>query len=152
MNEQSEQLQTLPCPWGAETARIQRLMDEQDAMMMNNDDGSAMIIEPVSSVDTSWIRIEDIPIEFRHPNKAETKRGKISVRYCPNQFCVTIESIVDYIKSWVTVGAYFEEAVDKILEVLWEALSPMYLSVEGAFAGYGASKILVERNRDGSMG
>jgi len=56
--------------------------------------------------------------------------GIVRVKYVPDKVCIELRSFKYYLISYRNVGIYYEHAVNKILEDLVNACSPLEMSVE----------------------
>lgn len=137
----------IPCRWASENDAI--LRDEQaNSEMLAKEDKDTLVVLPTGVTDPSFIRLERLEIRFQHPElPGQGKFGRLFIRYTPMHYCLTVESLQAYLKSWAKHGAYYEDCVDTILNHLWEALTPMFLEVEGEFDSHDNCIVRVERNR-----
>jgi len=70
--------------------------------------------------------------------------GTITIHYEPDQLCLELKSLKDYINAYRDVGIFYENAVNRILNDLVRACRPKWLTVKGDFNVRGGMKSVVE--------
>jgi len=70
--------------------------------------------------------------------------GTISIRYMPDQWCVELKSLKDYILAYRSLGIFYENAVNRILGDFVKASKPVQAVVRGEFNVRGGMKSVVE--------
>src|SRR5512135_2951766 len=70
--------------------------------------------------------------------------GTIFVTYVPDQLCLELKSLKEYINSFRNLGIFYENAVNRILRDLVSACRPIYMKVRGEFTPRGGSLSKVE--------
>ncbi|WP_447970809.1 preQ(1) synthase [Nitrospira sp. M1] len=63
--------------------------------------------------------------------------GKIRLTYVPNQSCLELKSLKEYIHAYRDLGIFYENAVNRILADLVKACHPTSASVTGEFTARG---------------
>lgn len=71
--------------------------------------------------------------------------GTIEMEYIPDEFCVELKSLKEYILFFRNVGIFHENVVNKILEDFVKAIKPIYVKVHGDFNTRGGIKTTVTR-------
>lgn len=71
--------------------------------------------------------------------------GTIEVSYSPDQSCIELKSLKEYILNFRNIGIFHENVVNKLLEDLTSACNPFYLRVRGDFNPRGGIKTVVTR-------
>lgn len=71
--------------------------------------------------------------------------GTIEVSYSPDESCIELKSLKEYILHFRNVGIFHENVVNRILEDLQKACNPFYLKVRGDFNPRGGIKTQVTR-------
>lgn len=69
--------------------------------------------------------------------------GTIHVEYVPAARCIELKSLKLYLWSFRNDGIFYERAVNRILDDLVQALSPMRISVTGDFNVRGGIKSVI---------
>lgn len=70
--------------------------------------------------------------------------GTIAIEYEPDQLCLELKSLKNYINSYRTLGIFYENAVNRILKDLVEACKPKWAMVRGEFNIRGGMKSVIE--------
>ena len=70
--------------------------------------------------------------------------GTISVSYVPEQWCLELKSLKEYVNAYRTVGIFYENAVNRILKDLVAACSPASMTVRGEFTPRGGIRSTIE--------
>lgn len=71
--------------------------------------------------------------------------GIIDIVYIPNQDCIELKSLKEYILFFRDVGIFHENVVNKILEDIVKAVKPFHIKVKGDFNIRGGIKTVVTR-------
>ena len=71
--------------------------------------------------------------------------GTIHITYTPDQNCIELKSLKEYILFFRNVGIFHENVVNKITEDIIKSVDPLYLKVFGDFNIRGGVKTTVER-------
>ncbi|MEM7180704.1 MAG: preQ(1) synthase [Spirochaetota bacterium] len=71
--------------------------------------------------------------------------GTIEISYMPNQVCVELKSLKEYVLFFRTIGIFHENVVNRFLDDLVKAIQPKYLRVHGDFSVRGGIKTNVTR-------
>lgn len=59
--------------------------------------------------------------------------GTITIRYLPRRRCVELKSLKYYLLGYRSIGIFYENAVNRILDDLAAACRPAWMIVEGTF-------------------
>ena len=70
--------------------------------------------------------------------------GVIRVNYVPNQWCLELKSLKEYITAYRNLGIFYENAVNRILKDLVDACSPVSMKVRGEFTPRGGIQSCIE--------
>ena len=70
--------------------------------------------------------------------------GTISVNYVPDQWCLELKSLKEYINAYRNLGIFYENAVNRILRDLVEACKPIAMRVRGEFTPRGGIQSRIE--------
>ena len=70
--------------------------------------------------------------------------GTISVNYVPDQWCLELKSLKEYITAYRNVGIFYENAVNRILRDLVAACKPISMRVRGEFTPRGGIQSHIE--------
>jgi len=70
--------------------------------------------------------------------------GTIYVNYVPDQWCIELKSLKEYINAFRNLGIFYENAVNRILRDLVEACRPVSMKVRGEFTPRGGIQSHVE--------
>jgi 7-cyano-7-deazaguanine reductase len=70
--------------------------------------------------------------------------GTIYVNYVPDQWCLELKSLKEYINAYRNLGIFYENAVNRILQDLVAACKPMAMKVRGEFTPRGGIQSRVE--------
>lgn len=71
--------------------------------------------------------------------------GTIYITYKPDQVCLELKSLKEYMLFYRDLGIFHENVVNKITEDLIRAANPIYLKVVGDYNLRGGIKTVVER-------
>jgi 7-cyano-7-deazaguanine reductase len=63
--------------------------------------------------------------------------GTITIRYKPRKSCVELKSLKMYLLAYRSLGIFYENAVNKILHDIVEAVQPEWCVVKGEFTPRG---------------
>ena len=70
--------------------------------------------------------------------------GTISIHYLPDKRCLELKSLKYYILAYRSLGIFYENAVNRILEDVIRACRPKWAVVRGAFTARGGMHTTVE--------
>ena len=70
--------------------------------------------------------------------------GSIRVNYVPDQWCLELKSLKEYITAFRNVGIFYENVVNRILRDLVAACDPVSMRVRGEFTPRGGIHSNVE--------
>ena len=70
--------------------------------------------------------------------------GTIAIEYEPDQLCLELKSLKNYINAYRTLGIFYENAVNRILKDLVQACKPKWALVRGEFNVRGGMKSVIE--------
>jgi 7-cyano-7-deazaguanine reductase len=70
--------------------------------------------------------------------------GVITIRYVPKSSCLELRSLKNYILAYRTLGIFYENAVNRILEDIVAACRPVRATVTGEFNPRGGITSIVE--------
>ena len=70
--------------------------------------------------------------------------GTICVNYVPDQWCLELKSLKEYMNSYRNLGIFYENAVNRILRDLVAACKPVSMRVRGDFTPRGGIQSRVE--------
>jgi len=70
--------------------------------------------------------------------------GTLTVVYVPEERCVELKSLKEYVNAYRSVGIFNENVVNRVLEDLVAALHPRRMSVRGVFTPRGGLQTTVE--------
>jgi 7-cyano-7-deazaguanine reductase len=70
--------------------------------------------------------------------------GTIYVNYAPDQWCLELKSLKEYIHAYRNLGIFYENAVNRILRDLVDACKPVSMSVRGEFTPRGGIQSRIE--------
>jgi 7-cyano-7-deazaguanine reductase len=70
--------------------------------------------------------------------------GTIYINYFPDQWCLELKSLKEYITAYRNIGIFYENAVNRILRDLVNACRPMSMKVRGEFTPRGGIQSKVE--------
>jgi len=69
--------------------------------------------------------------------------GTLSLRYMPDKKCVELKSFKYYLLGYRNMGIFYENAVNRILDDVVEALEPQWAELEGRFTARGGMRSTV---------
>jgi 7-cyano-7-deazaguanine reductase len=70
--------------------------------------------------------------------------GTIYINYTPDQRCLELKSLKEYITAYRNVGIFYENAVNRILRDLVSACKPVRMKVRGEFTPRGGIQSRIE--------
>ncbi len=70
--------------------------------------------------------------------------GTIYVTYVPDQWCLELKSLKEYITAYRNLGIFYENAVNRILRDLVAACKPVSMKVRGEFTPRGGIQSRIE--------
>ncbi len=70
--------------------------------------------------------------------------GMITIRYIPDQWCIELKSLKNYILAYRNLGIFYENAVNRILRDFVKASKPIRVVVSGEFNVRGGMKSMIE--------
>lgn len=70
--------------------------------------------------------------------------GTLYVNYVPDQWCLELKSLKEYIAAYRNLGIFYENAVNRILRDLVAACKPISMRVRGEFTPRGGIQSKVE--------
>jgi 7-cyano-7-deazaguanine reductase len=70
--------------------------------------------------------------------------GTITIHYIPNKLCLELKSLKYYILAYRSLGIFYENAVNRILEDAARACRPKRMVVRGEFTMRGGMRTTVE--------
>ena len=70
--------------------------------------------------------------------------GTLYVSYIPDQWCLELKSLKEYITAFRSLGIFYENAVNRILRDLVSACKPVSMRVRGEFTPRGGIQSRVE--------
>jgi 7-cyano-7-deazaguanine reductase len=70
--------------------------------------------------------------------------GTIYINYVPDQLCLELKSLKEYINAYRNLGIFYENAVNRILRDLVESCKPMAMRIRGEFTPRGGIQSRVE--------
>ena len=90
------------------------------------------------------IRIEIPEFTSVCPKTGLPDFGAITLRYIPARKCLELKSLKEYILAYRSLGIFYENAVNRILEDVVKACRPVRAQVTGEFAPRGGIMSVVE--------
>jgi len=70
--------------------------------------------------------------------------GTITVTYTPDEWCLELKSLKEYVTAYRNIGIFYENAVNRILRDLVSACKPVWMKVRGEFTPRGGIQSKVE--------
>ena len=92
------------------------------------------------------IRIIDPEYNAICPRTGMPDFGTIEISYVPDQWCLELKSLKEYITAYRNVGIFYENAVNRILRDLVSACRPVRMTVRGEFTPRGGLRSIIEAN------
>ncbi len=76
--------------------------------------------------------------------------GTITIRYQPDELCVELKSLKNYMLAYRNLGIFYENVINRILNDFVAACRPVWAEVQGEFTPRGGirSRALVRYPRD----
>lgn len=69
--------------------------------------------------------------------------GQLTIRYVPDEFCIELKSLKEYVLAFRDLGIFYENVVNRVLRDLVAALEPREMEVEGNFTPRGGISTIV---------
>ncbi|MEJ2110386.1 MAG: preQ(1) synthase [Acidobacteriota bacterium] len=63
--------------------------------------------------------------------------GTIFITYVPDQLCLELKSVKEYMNAYRNLGIFYENAVNKILRDMVDACNPVSMRIRGEFTPRG---------------
>jgi 7-cyano-7-deazaguanine reductase len=70
--------------------------------------------------------------------------GTLYINYVPDRWCLELKSLKEYINAYRSMGIFYENAVNRILQDLVTACKPVSMKVRGEFAPRGGIQSHIE--------
>jgi 7-cyano-7-deazaguanine reductase len=70
--------------------------------------------------------------------------GTITLRYMPDRACLELKSLKLYINAYRSVGIFYENSVNRILQDVVKACQPVQATVKGEFSARGGLRSVIE--------
>jgi 7-cyano-7-deazaguanine reductase len=70
--------------------------------------------------------------------------GTLYVNYVPDQWCLELKSLKEYVTAFRNLGIFYENAVNRILQDLVAACKPVSMRIRGEFTPRGGIQSRVE--------
>ena len=70
--------------------------------------------------------------------------GTLTIEYMPRKSCVELKALKMYLLAYRSLGIFYENAVNKILEDIVEAIRPEWCVIRGEFTSRGGLNTTVE--------
>lgn len=70
--------------------------------------------------------------------------GAITIRYQPNKLCLELKALKMYLLAYRNLGIFYENAVNRMLRDLREAVKPVWCCVTGEFTPRGGLTTTIE--------
>ncbi len=86
------------------------------------------------------IRIEVPEFTSVCPKTGLPDFGTVTLRYLPRRKCLELKSFKYYILGYRSMGIFYENAVNRILDDVVAAVRPVWAEVEGAFTTRGGMR------------
>ena len=77
------------------------------------------------------------------PRTGQPDFATIEIEYVAEQLCVELKSLKLYLQGYRSVGVFYEDVVNRILDDLVAALSPRRMTVTGKFTPRGGMHSIV---------
>ena len=91
-----------------------------------------------------WITLDCQEFTSICPITGQPDFGHITIRYIPGRLCLESKALKLYLFSFRNFGAFHEEAVNRILDDVVNAVRPTRVEVKGVFNPRGGIAIVVE--------
>lgn len=69
--------------------------------------------------------------------------GTITIKYVPNSLCIELKSLKTYIGAYRSIGIFYENSVNRILDDIVKACRPICAEVIGEFNPRGGIKSVI---------
>jgi 7-cyano-7-deazaguanine reductase len=76
--------------------------------------------------------------------------GTITIRYQPRELCLELKSLKYYILGYRSLGIFYENAVNRILQDVVAACQPVWAEVKGEFNVRGGMRSIVQARYEAS--
>ena len=91
----------------------------------------------------------DITIRFPEytsvcPKTGLPDYGTITIQYQPNKLCLELKALKMYLLEYRNLGIFYENAVNRMLRDITEAVRPVFCRVSGEFTPRGGLFTIVE--------
>jgi 7-cyano-7-deazaguanine reductase len=70
--------------------------------------------------------------------------GTVEIAYVPDQWCLELKSLKEYITAYRNLGIFYENAINRILRDLVAACRPVRMTVRGEFTPRGGLRSMIE--------
>jgi 7-cyano-7-deazaguanine reductase len=70
--------------------------------------------------------------------------GTIYVEYVPDQWCLELKSLKEYITAYRNLGIFYENAINRMLQDLVAACKPVSMRIRGEFTPRGGIQSRIE--------
>lgn len=70
--------------------------------------------------------------------------GTVTIRYQPDELCVELKSLKNYMLGYRNLGIFYENAINRILRDFVAACSPVWAVVKGEFNVRGGMRSVIE--------
>jgi 7-cyano-7-deazaguanine reductase len=77
------------------------------------------------------------------PRTGQPDFGTITIRYQPDRLCLELKSLKLYFQAYRTLGIFYENAVNRILNDVAAACRPVWAEVRGEFTPRGGMRASV---------
>jgi 7-cyano-7-deazaguanine reductase len=77
------------------------------------------------------------------PRTGQPDFGTITIHYQPDRWCLELKSLKLYLQAYRTLGIFYENAVNRILNDVVEACRPVWAVVRGEFTPRGGMRAAV---------
>lgn len=78
------------------------------------------------------------------PKTGQPDFGTITIEYQPDKWVMELKSLKFYIQAYRNIGIFYENAVNRIIRDIVEAVKPKWIKVKGEFNPRGGIKSIVE--------
>ena len=84
------------------------------------------------------------------PRTGQPDFGTIEIEYVADRLCVELKSLKLYLQGYRSVGVFYEDVINRILDDLVAAVRPLWMVVTGKFAPRGGLHSTVTARYEGS--
>lgn len=116
-----------------------------------SEDARAGLREKLPEIECFSSRFKDYEVtiitpEFTSvcPKTGQPDFGTITIRYTPDKDCVELKSLKMYLGAYRSLGIFYENVINRILEDFVAACKPMRVTVTGEFNPRGGMRSIVE--------